>query len=56
MGWWFIRLRVDPFYERLDDKMRFWIVLQYPLHQAILVDNGKIVRLILDHSVGCKMP
>jgi len=39
-----------PFYERLGDKMRFWTALQYPLHQAILVDNGKIIRSIPDHS------
>ena len=30
--------------------MRFWTAFQYPLHQAALIDNGKIVATIPDHS------
>jgi len=30
--------------------MRFWTSFQYPLHQAALVDNGKVVRTIPDHA------
>lgn len=30
--------------------MRFWTAFQDPLHQAALIDNGKIVRTIPDHA------